>query len=404
MELPSFRPIVIPLSEGVERRRLSTLKRDVGVIRVCAILLAVMASLTIGVAAGAFLAPTAIAVVLALILAPVSGALERIGLPAGLAAMLAVIATVGVIVAGGLAFAPSASALIKQAPQIVRSVEDKFRPITRQLAAVETASQQIARATAPTPAPGTVAVAVPVAQPGAGLVASAAEIAPDAVAKTVYVTILTIFLLAYRAHYRDQLITMPRRYSHRLRLARIARDVKLRVSGYLFTLSMINIGLALVTTACFMVAGIKQPMLWGIAFGAFNFVPVIGPTTMIIAAALFGIATAPTLFQALIPPAILLGLNTIEANVVQPLLLARRLVVSPIAIFITVATLVWMWGPPSAIVAIPALILVHTIMLHVPSLRPFALMLATVDGHRHQHVKIHQGRRASTRPLGPLTR
>jgi AI-2 transport protein TqsA len=98
----------------------------------------------------------------------------------------------------------------------------------------------------------------------------------------------------------------------------------------------------------------------------------------------------------------LLGLNTIEANVVQPLLLARRLVVSPIAIFITVATLVWMWGPPSAIVAIPALILVHTIMLHVPSLRPFALMLATVDGHRHQHV--NQGRRASTRPLGPLTR
>ena len=70
MELPSFRPIVIPLSEGVERGRLSTLKRDVGVIRVCAILLAVLASLAIGVAARAFLAPTAIAVVLALILAP----------------------------------------------------------------------------------------------------------------------------------------------------------------------------------------------------------------------------------------------------------------------------------------------------------------------------------------------
>lgn len=387
MELPSFRPIVIPLSEGVERRRLSTLKRDVGIIRVCAILLAVMASLTVGVAAGAFLAPTAIAVVLALVLAPVSGGLERLGLPTGLAAMLAVVATVGVLVAAGLAFAPAASAFIKQAPQIVRSVEAKFRPITKQLAAVESASQQIARATAPTPAPGTVAVAVPVSEPGSGLVASAAEVAPDIVAKTVYVTILTIFLLAYRAHYRDQLICLPRRYAHRLRLARIARDVKLRVSGYLFTLSMINIGLALITTACFMLAGIKQPMLWGIAFGAFNFVPVIGPTTIIITAALYGIATAPTLVQALIPPAILLGLNTVEANVVQPLLLARRLVVSPIAIFITVATLVWMWGPPSAIVAIPALILIHTIMLHVPSLRPFAMMLATVDGHRHHQRK-----------------
>lgn len=387
MELPSFRPIVIPLSEGAERRRLSTLKRDVAIIRACAILLALMATLTIGVAAGAFLAPTAIAVVLALVLAPACGALERLGLPSGLSAMLAVIATVGAIVAGVLAFAPSASALIKQAPQIVKSVEDKFRPLTKQLAAVESASQQIARATAPNSGSHTVAVAVPVSAPTSALVMSAWEVAPDAIAKTVYVTILTIFILAYRAHYRDQLISLPRRYHNRLRMARIARDVKLRVSGYLFTLSMINIGLAIVTTICFMLAGIKQPMLWGIAFGVFNFVPVIGPTTMIIAAALFGIATAPTLLQALIPPAILLVLNTIEANAVQPLLLARRLVVSPIAIFVTVATLVWMWGPPSAIVAIPALILIHTIMLHVPSLRPYAMMLATVDGHRHQNNK-----------------
>lgn len=387
MELPNFRPIVIPLSEGVERRRLSTLKRDVGVIRVCAVLLAIMAALAIGVAASAFLAPTAIAVVLALVLAPVSGGLERLGAPAGLAAMLAVIATVGAIVAGILAFAPSASALVKQAPQIVKSVEDKFRPIATQLAAVESASQQIARATAPNPGSRTVAVAVPVSAPASALVMSAWEVAPDAIAKTVYVTILTIFILAYRAHYRDQLICLPRRYHNRLRMARIARDVKLRVSGYLFTLSMINIGLAIVTTICFMIAGIKQPMLWGIAFGVFNFVPVIGPTTMIIAAALYGIATAPTLLQAFIPPAILLVLNTIEANAVQPLLLARRLVVSPIAIFVTVATLVWMWGPPSAIVAIPTLILIHTIMLHVPSLRPYAMMLATVDGHRHQNGK-----------------
>ncbi len=403
MELLNLKPIIIPLPEAGARRRLSTIKRDVAVIRICTILLAVMASLAIGVAAGPFLAPTAIAVVRARVLAPVAGALERCGLPQGLSAMLSVIATVAFIVATAIAFAPSATVLVKEAPGIVKSVENKFRPITRQLEAVESASQQIARATAPNPPPRTVAMAVPVASSGNGLVASAAEIAPDVVAKIVYVTILTIFVLAYRTHYRDQLICLPRRFSHRLRMARIARDVKWRVSGYLFTLATINVGLAVITAVCFLVAGVKNALLWGIAFGVFNFVPVIGPTTMIIAAALYGIATAPTLLAALVPAAILLVLNTIEANVVQPLLLARRLVVSPIAIFITVATLVWMWGPPAAVVAIPTLILVHTIMLHVPSMRPIAMMLATVDGHRHHQQGI-QGIRPLGVPRGKLTR
>jgi predicted PurR-regulated permease PerM len=225
-------------------------------------------------------------------------------------------------------------------------------------------------------------VAVPVAPESKGLVASVAETAPDIIAKIVYVTVLTIFLLAYRRQYTSQLIMLPRRFEHRLRMARIARDVRNRVAGYLFTLSMINIGLAFVTTVSFALLGIHNPVLWGILFGFFNFVPVIGPTTIIIAAALVGLATAPTLLAALIPPATLLVLNTIEANLVQPLLLARRLVISPIAIFITVATLVWMWGPPSAIVAIPTLILIHAVMLHVPSMRHFAMMLATVDGNR----------------------
>src|SRR5262249_37380820 len=144
--------------------------------------------------------------------------------------------------------------------------------------------------------------------------------------------ILTIFLLAYRRQYTEQLILLPRSFASRLRMARIARDVRMRVSGYLFTLAMINVGLVGVTAACFMAAGQKDAILWGLAFGLCNFVPVIGPTTVILASALVGLALAPTLAEAAWPPLILLAINTVEANVVQPLLLARRLVVSPIAI------------------------------------------------------------------------
>ena len=53
----------------------------------------------------------------------------------------------------------------------------------------------------------------------------------------------------------------------------------------------------------------------------------------------------------------------------QPWLLSRRIVISPVAIFLTVVTLVWLWGPLAAITAVPLLIFFHTVALHVPALQ-----------------------------------
>jgi len=224
--------------------------------------------LVAGWAAGGLLAPTAIAITFALILAPVTRSLEWLGLPTGAASIVTVVATMSVLTAGGAALAPEASNWLSQAPRVAQTIERKLRPITRQIAAVERASNQITQVGAP---PGLRSVAA-----SDGLFMTAAKTAPGVIENAVYITVLTIFLLAYRRRYTMQLILLPRDFASRLRMARICRDVNVRVSGYLFTLSMINIGLALVTAACFYAAHIPDALLWGIAFGLFNFVPIIG--------------------------------------------------------------------------------------------------------------------------------
>jgi predicted PurR-regulated permease PerM len=352
----------------------SWMARDLRIIRICIIALTTIAFLTIGVAAADLLAPTAVAVVLALILAPLSRALERIGIPSGAASLLVVVTTVSALILGIVMFAPVLSNLLKEGPSIVQSVEAKLQPLRKQISAVESASRQISQATSPAP---TNAPVVSVVDNNNDMLFSVAATAPAVVAKLVYATVLTIFLLALRRHYTNQLILLPRRQHNRLRMARICRDVKSRVSGYLFTLAMINLGLAVATAVCFRIAGIPQGLFWGVAYGVLNFVPIIGPTTIIGASALVGLAFAPTIWGAILPPLILLSLDTIEAYFVQPWLLSRRLVVSPVAIFVMVATLVWMWGAFAAITAVPILILIHTVSVHVPSMKPFAMLLAT---------------------------
>ena len=351
-------------------RRLTRLTRDLKIIRNCAVFLLILAILTASIAGADILAPTAIAATLALVLAPAASALERLRVPAGAAAVLTVVAAVSLIAAAVFALTPAVSTWVNEAPKIAQSIEEKVRPITSQIAALERFSNQLAEAVSTEATVRSVSASD-------GFLIRAARSAPSIVETTVYVTILTIFLLAFRRHYTVQLILLPRTFQNRLRMARICRDVKSRVSGYLFVLSLINIGLAAITAICFSLAGIGNAYLWGIAFGVFNYIPIIGPTSVIVVALIIGIATSDTIALGLVPALILLGLNTIEANLVQPWLLSRRIVISPIAIFLTVVTLVWMWGAAAAITAVPILISFHTVAQHMPGLRAVAFLLAS---------------------------
>ncbi len=375
------------LRVGEEHNSETEIARDISVIRACVIGLITISAIAGSAVAGDLLAPTAIAVVLALVLAPITYAIERQGIPSAVSALLTVALTVLLLAAGTMAFGSSVRDWVNRAPAVVHSVEQKLRPLKRQLAAMEIASEQIARVTptqATTPVPN-----LPVAD---GLMTSVIYNVPNLFGKSLYVTILTLFLLAHRRRYTNQLILLPRNFINRVRMARICRDVRHKVSGYLFTLAMINFGLAAVTALCFMLAGIDDAVVWGLIFGTLNFIPIVGPTIVILAAAVVGFATSDTIMGALLPPLILLALNTVEANLLQPWLLSRRIIVSPVAIFVMVATLVWMWGVAAAITAVPVLILFHTIAQHVPALRPVARLLATEDHFMQQrHDEASEG-------------
>lgn len=78
--------IEVPITEALPRngrtlRRIARIRNEVRVIRGCLIFLTVVAGFAAAVAASSVLAPTAIAIVLALVLAPVARTLERVGLP-----------------------------------------------------------------------------------------------------------------------------------------------------------------------------------------------------------------------------------------------------------------------------------------------------------------------------------
>jgi predicted PurR-regulated permease PerM len=361
--------------------------RDVRILRVCAVVLVVLAIVTASYAASAILMPLTVAVVLALLLAPVATAFERLYLPSGLAAIATMMLFVSLVVVGVTAVTPALADWMDRLPDVMRSAERKLRPVMEQLRAVERASTEIGNITALSPPDSS----APVVANGDGPLTSAMRTAPEVLASTIFVVVLTIFLLAFRESYYNRLIMLPQTLKGRLRAARVLRDVRECVSGYLFILVCINTGVGVVTAAAFTIAGIPDALFWGFAFAVGSFVPVIGPTTVILASAVFGFATADTAVGALTPPAILLAIDAIESHIITPLLVSRRLVTSPIAILVAVAFFVWLWGPLAAMVAVPGLILFHTVTRHFSDFNRVAMLLSADDAWR-RHERRGRGR------------
>ncbi|MFM9863791.1 MAG: AI-2E family transporter [Micropepsaceae bacterium] len=339
--------------------------------KVSLIILAVVACGTAAWAMQDFLMPTATGVVLALALTPIVAALERLGLPT-IAASVVVVVSIGAIIIGtAVAVTPGVSELITDAPQIARTIERKTRPLKEWLGSVQAATDKLDEMSQ---IPGGDS-AVPAAAPAQSSGGAVMELAPKVIAQTVYAFVLALFLIAVREPYRKRLILMPAEREQRLRVARIMNESLSQVSHYLFIMTMINAGVAVAVALAFTVLGVPYAAVWGVAFGIACYIPYVGPTVAIALCALTQLVSAPSLEEALVPPIVLVLVNFIESTLVTPWLVSRRVAVSSLGVFLTVAMFGWLSGPFAAVVAVPVLILFSAVARHVPGLEPIAILL-----------------------------
>jgi predicted PurR-regulated permease PerM len=113
----------------------------------------------------------------------------------------------------------------------------------------------------------------------------------------------------------------------------ISHEIQQNISNYLFSVSLINIGLGIVVSGGLYFMGVPNAAMWGMLVALLNFVPYFGPAAGIILLAAVGLLTFDTLWQAVLPPAWYLLLHLLEANLITPVLLGRRFTLNPVVVF-----------------------------------------------------------------------
>jgi predicted PurR-regulated permease PerM len=104
-----------------------------------------------------------------------------------------------------------------------------------------------------------------------------------------------------------------------------------------------------------------SPIMWGGIVAVLNYIPYLGPIASAVLLFFGGLMTFPDAWAALLPPAIFISLHLIEANLVTPMIVGKKLTISPLAILIALSFWSWVWGTTGALLAVPLLIIMKTV-------------------------------------------
>jgi predicted PurR-regulated permease PerM len=180
------------------------------------------------------------------------------------------------------------------------------------------------------------------------------------------VVMLLYFLLASGDFFLRKLIRVLPSHDARVNAVEIARRVEGEVSKYLFMVSVINVGLGLVLAAAFALLGLPNPLLWGALATSVAFIPYLGHWLGIAAVGAAGLLTLGDTGKTLAAVGIYILAAFLEGNVVSPMLMGRRMVLNPVAVFIGLLFGTWLWGVPGAFLAVPILATLKILSDHLP--------------------------------------
>ena len=172
-----------------------------------------------------------------------------------------------------------------------------------------------------------------------------------------------------------------------MQTARVIQNVVDATADYLATITMINAILGLSVALLLWALGMPSPFMWGGIVSLCNFVPYIGPIVAAILLGLGGLMTFDAVGLALLPALLFIGVHTVEANVITPLVLGKRLTINPLLILVSLSFWGWVWGAPGALLAVPLLLILQTVLQSTgtPDLAGFLFergTLTTIDEMR----------------------
>jgi predicted PurR-regulated permease PerM len=305
--------------------------------------------------ARAFFLPITMAFIVGTMLSPAASLLERFRIPRAVAAVsIVAAASAGVAFVVGLIASPAIEWSSKL-PELGALLKDKLHVFDRPLALWQELQSTL----------GGPDNSAALHLPKIDWVQPTLEfLSPTFAEFLLFVATLILFIASWRELRRAMIMNFGER-EWRLRTLRILNEIEEHLGSYLLMVTMINVGVGVVTGLICAVTGMPNPAGLGALAATLNFIPIIGPVAMFAVLVVVGIVSFPSLGAGLLAPALFAVMTFLEGHFLTPMIVGRRLALNALAVFIALAFWTWLWGPMGAFLSSPLLIVALIVKEHL---------------------------------------
>ena len=340
------------------------------------IALQVLATLAVGYtlwAAQELILPVLLAIFFALVGNPIIRLLQRMWIPRFVGAVLVLSLGLLLTVQLGRQLVVPAAEWVRQVPSQLHDLAPKLRSLVKPVREANKAAENIARAAGgeTTTAPVQV-VKTEVNDPYKALTST-----PKLLTSVLAVLLLTFFFMVYgQSLQRNAIALLPGRQQKRLTVE-ILQSIEHEISRYVLTISIINVvfGLIFAAVLVYLQVPLDEALLWGTMAALLNFAPYVGPLIGITIMLVMGFVAFHDPLHSLLPAGIYLLLHTLEGQLITPIILGRRMALSPLVLILGLMVFGWMWGIVGLLLAVPLLVCVKLVLAKIEGMEGWARLL-----------------------------
>lgn len=194
----------------------------------------------------------------------------------------------------------------------------------------------------------------------------------DVVSNGALVVLIMVFALLEAAVIpRKMRLILGHREGGPERFHRIVREIL----QYLWIKTLVSIATGLVVGLGAWGLGVDFPVLWGLLAFALNYIPTIGSILAAVPAVLLALVQAGWGTAAAFL-GVILAANMVLGNIVEPMMMGRRLGLSTLVVALALIFWGWVWGPIGMLLSVPLTMMVKIVVEHIPDLAWVAVLLS----------------------------
>ena len=328
--------------------------------------------------------PLAFAILLAILLLPVTNFLEKKRVPRAMANMLGIL--LAMLFIGGIVYFLSSqiSSFVTDLPSIKQHLADHWKTVqkwvyqnfhftrSQQSNFIENATDKIKNS-------------------GTGILGVTVISLTQAIMVLVLLSVYTFLILYYRDMIR-KFFTMVFKAEHEENVVEVLRESRLIVQGYMVGL-IIEMGIvATINSAGFLILGIEYAIFLGVLAAILNMIPYIGMLIASVFCMLITLTSSTEIGDIVGVLAILTVVQFIDNNIIMPKVVSSKVKINALITILGVLVGGALAGISGMFLSIPAIAILKVIFDRVDDLKPWGMILGDeITGSRKSKLYMKLG-------------